>query len=328
MADIRQNFRIQRRVTALISVLFLIKIAAWYVTHSVAVLTDALEYTINVITGFIGLYSLNLSSLPKDRNHPYGHGKVEFISASAEGTLMIVSGLLIVYEAIDNLYHPHTLHSLDSGILLVVLTGLMNLAAGLFVIRKGKAGNSLALTATGRHMLSDAWATGGIVTGLILIRFTGYVWIDSIVAFIFALIILFSGYKILRSSIAGIMDEADEELIREMVEMLQKKRRPDWIDLHNLRIIKYGSTLHLDCHLTIPWFFNIHQGHAEVDALESMVREEYGSSVELFVHTDGCMDFSCAVCDRKECPVRQGEFIRKIDWTVANISGNSKHRID
>ena len=328
MLKSQENFNIQKKLTVVILILFFIKLIAWYYTNSVAILTDALEYTINVISGFIGLYSLYLSSLPKDRNHPYGHGKVEFLSATVEGTLMIVSGFVIIYEAINNLKHPHILQRLDHGIYLVGFTGIINYTVGYFSIKSGKKNKSLALIATGKHMQSDTYATLGIVVGLILIYFTHYLWIDSAVAFLFSLIIILSGYKILRSSIAGIMDEADEELLSKMVKHCEANRRENWIDLHNLRFIKYGGTLHLDCHLTIPWFFNIHEGHLEVDELEKIVKDNFGDSVELMVHTDGCLDFSCKICDKNECPLRMNECVKKVEWTVDTVSVNNKHRIE
>ena len=324
----KENFEIQKKLTLVIVSLFIIKLVAWYYTNSVAILTDTLEYTINVISGFIGLYSLYLSSLPKDRNHPYGHGKVEFLSATIEGTLMVVSGFVIIYEAIDNLKHPHQLKQLDYGIYLVALTGLINYVVGHFSIKNGKKNNSLALIATGKHMQSDTYATLGIVIGLIIIYFTHLIWIDSLVAFIFAFIIIISGYKILRTSIAGIMDEADDELLEKMVGYCNENRRENWVDLHNLRFIKYGGTLHLDCHLTIPWYFNINEGHKEVDELEKIVKSNFGDSVELMVHTDGCLDFSCKICDKKDCAVRKHDFQQKIEWTIENVSIDCKHKID
>lgn len=328
MLKSKENFEIQKKLTLVIMSLFIIKLVAWYYTNSVAILTDTLEYTINIISGFIGLYSLYLSSLPKDRNHPYGHGKVEFLSATVEGTLMIVSSFVIIYEAINNLKHPHVLKQLDFGIYLVALTGVINFVVGHFSIKNGKKNNSLALIATGKHMQSDTYATLGIIIGLIIIFFTHLVWIDSLVAFIFAIIIIISGYKIMRTSIAGIMDEADDELLEKMVRYCNENRRENWVDLHNLRFIKYGGTLHLDCHLTIPWYFNINEGHQEVDELEKIVKTNFGDSVELMVHTDGCLDFSCKICDKKDCPVRKHNFQQKIEWTIENISIDSKHKID
>lgn len=322
-----ENFSIQKKLTAFVVVLFTAKLVAWYYTNSVAILTDTLEYTINVISGFIGLYSLYLSAQPKDKNHPYGHGKVEFLSATIESVLMIVSAFVIIYEAINNLKHEHTLKQLDLGIYLIAFTGILNYIAGAYSIKNGKKNNSLSLIATGKHMQSDTYATLGIVIGLIVIHFTNFKWIDSLIAFIFAIIIIVSGYKILRSSLAGIMDEADHELLKKVVDFLQTKRRENWVDLHNLRIIKYGGTLHLDCHLTIPWFLNIHEGHKEVDALDNAIKENFGSSVEMFVHTDGCLDFSCKICSKQDCNYRKNAFEKNIDWSLENVLNNNKHSV-
>ena len=328
MTVAKENYNLQKKILSITVLLFLIKITAWYLTNSVAILTDALEYTINVISGFVGLYSLYLSALPRDQNHPYGHGKVEFLSAAIEGTLMVVSSFLIIYEAIDNLRHPHQISKLDYGIFLVAFTALINYGMGYYAVLKGTKSSSLALIATGKHLQSDTYATVGIITGLILIFFLKYTWIDSIVAFVFALIIIVSGYRILRSSIAGIMDEADDDLLEKVIALFQSSRRENWIDLHNLRIIKYGGMLHLDCHLTVPWYLNINEAHLEIDELSKLVVNNFGESIELFVHTDGCLDFSCAICTKTDCLVRQHAFVKKIDWTVENVSSNIKHRVN
>ncbi len=300
---------------------------AWGLTHSVAILTDALESIVNVAAGLIGLYSLYVSAKPKDTDHPYGHGKVEFISAAIEGTLITIAGLFVIYEAIRNFWLPHSIHKLDYGILLVAITAVVNYIAGLACTRTGNKNNSLALIASGNHLKSDAYTTMGIVAGLILLYFTGITWIDSAVAILFAMIILVTGYKIIRSSVAGIMDELDMGLLRKMVDMLNRNRGANWIDLHNLRIIKYGPTLHLDCHLTVPWYFNVNEAHHEIDRLSGLVRENFGESVELFVHSDGCVEFSCSICDKADCPVRLHPFTKKIEWTMENIASNHKHHL-
>lgn len=323
-----ENYQIQKKLTAVIIVLFIVKLIAWYLTNSIAILTDALEYTINVISGLIGLYSLSLAAKPKDENHPYGHGKVEFLSSSIEGVLMIVSAFLIMYEAINSLRHPHSINKLDYGIFLVGITAAINYLLGFATIKNGEKNNSLALIATGKHMQSDTYATIAIIVGLILIYFTQLSWIDSVVALIFAFIIIVSGYRILRKSIAGIMDEADSELLAKLVAVLENARVENWVDLHNLRIIKYGGTLHLDCHLTVPWYLNVHEAHKEIDALSELAKTEFGESLELFVHTDGCLDFSCKICDKQDCPARKFEFEKRIIWKVENISSNNKHKID
>ncbi len=320
-----ENFKFQRIIAIVGIILFLVKLYAWYQTNSVAILTDALESTINVIAGLIGLYSLYLSSLPRDQNHPYGHGKVEFISASLEGALISIAGVVIIYEAINKLQNPHTVEQLNLGLILVAFTAVINYILGFYAIKKGKKNNSLALIASGKHLQTDTYSTIGIIIGLIILYFTKIAWIDSVTALIFAGFIIYTGYKILRESISGIMDETDELLLKEVVGFLNEERRPNWIDLHNLRIIKYGSTLHFDCHMTVPWYFNIEEGHKEVEALEATVINHFGDRIELFVHLDACKEYSCKICTKTECPVRQHPFEEKVEWTIENVSLNKKH---
>jgi cation diffusion facilitator family transporter len=322
-----QNFRIQRVIALVAIVLFVIKMVAWWKTGSVAILTDALESTVNVVAGLISLYSLWVAAKPRDADHPYGHGKAEFVSAAVEGSLISIARLVIIYEAINNLVHPHALRELDAGIVLVSITAAINWIAGTWCVRVGKRNNSLALVASGKHLRTDTWSTIGIVAGLILIRFLEWPWLDSAVAILFALVIMFTGYKIVRNSLAGIMDEADRELLQKLVDFLGERRRENWVDLHNLRIIKYGSVLHLDCHLTVPWYLNVHQAHEEVDALNKEVKNAFGESVEMFVHSDGCLEFSCPICAKQDCPVRKAPFTQRVDWSIENVSSNEKHRI-
>ena len=327
MDPAHQNIRVQKWVAVFSSLLLITKMFAYFLTGSVAILTDALESIVNVVAGFIGLYSLYLSAKPRDADHPYGHGKVEFLSAAIEGSMIFIAGLLIIYEAVKNLVTPSTIQKLDVGMVLIASTAVVNLVIGLWCVKTGRKNNSLALQASGKHLLSDTYSTGGILVGLLLIYLTNIMWLDSVVAIIFSFIILFTGYKIIRSSLAGIMDERDSELLTRMIGILNVNRRENWIDLHNMRIIKYGATLHLDCHLTVPWYLNVHEAHNEIDALASLVRKEFGESLELFVHSDGCLDFSCRICSKSNCPVRKHEVEKRIEWTVENMVSNKKHEV-
>lgn len=327
MQTAQQNIRIQWWVAILSVTLLLIKLIAYYLTHSVSILTDALEGIVNVVAGFIGLYSLYVSARPRDKDHPYGHGKVEFISASLEGAMIFLAGTAILYQAVVSLFNPVPLHQLDLGILLVSITGVINFIVGKICVTNGEKNNSLALIASGKHLQSDAYSTLAIVIGLGLLYFTQWQWVDSVVAIGFSFFILYTGFSIVRRSVAGIMDEADEALLKKLVVVLEKNRKENWIDLHNVRIIKYGSTLHLDCHLTVPWYLNVHEAHEEIDILAALVRKEFGDSLELFVHSDGCLDFSCRVCEKKECAVRKHAFEKRIEWNLTNLVNNEKHRV-
>ncbi|MCW5921577.1 MAG: cation transporter [Saprospiraceae bacterium] len=321
--------RTQQWVVVASVVLFALKMLAYWLTNSVAVLTDALESTVNVVTGFTSLYSLRIAARPRDDNHPYGHGKVELVSASFEGILILIAGLLIVYESITNLVHPHPVRQLDMGILIIGITAAANYWLGAWCIRVGKKNLSVALEASGRHLQSDTWTTIGIVAGLLLLRFTGIGWIDSAVAIIFAIFILVEGSKIIRQTIAGITDEADMELLKQLIVLLNLHKQSAWIDLHNLRTIKYGSVLHLDCHLTVPWYFNVNQAHKEIDALNNLIARHFPHSLEMFVHTDGCVPpRSCQVCPIADCEVRKAPFKERLEWTLENVTSNKKHSAD
>ena len=324
----QQNLTVQKWVAAVSVLLLTVKFIAYYSTHSVSILTDALESIVNVAAGFIGLYSLYIASKPRDTDHPYGHGKAEFLSAAIEGTMIGAAGAIIIYKSIQHLINPVALHKIDYGILLVAITALINFAVGWYCLKTGKRNNSAALMASGKHLQTDTWSTLGIITGLLLLYLTGHQWIDGMVALVFGLYIIYTGYSIVRSSIAGIMDEADTKLLSRMVVVLNNNRKENWVDLHNLRVIKYGSVLHLDCHLTVPWYLNIHEAHQEIDLLAALIRKEFGESLELFVHSDGCLPFSCQICDKAICPERKNNFVKRIEWTLENISQNKKHELN
>ncbi len=324
---VNENLRLQKFITLIAIFLFIVKLLAWYLTGSLAILTDALESIVNIVAALIGIYSLTLSARPKDETHPYGHGKIEFVSAAIEGTLITVAGLFIIYEGIMNLFHPSSVSKLDFGILLIGASGVINYVAGQVCIKTGKKNNSLPLIAAGKHLKTDTYTTIGIFVGLVLLYFTRWIWIDSAVAILFAFLIIYTGYKIIRTSLAGIMDEADLKLLENLVNVLDNNRRENWIDIHNLRIIKYGSTLHCDCHLTVPWYLNVNEAHAEIEALATLVRREFGTAIEFFVHSDGCKEFSCPICTKQNCMVRQHPFEKTIEWTIENISKDSRHKI-
>jgi cation diffusion facilitator family transporter len=321
----KENIGVQRWVVAVAVVLFLLKLSAYYLTQSIAVLTDALESTVNVIAGVIGLYSLHVAAKPRDEDHPYGHGKAEFLSAAVEGALVVMAGLIIIYEAIVDFIHPHTIQRLDQGIWIIAFTAVVNFIVGAICIYKGKHNHSMQLTAGGRHLQTDTYSTIGIIIGLVLIWYTRQAWLDGLVSLLFAGFILFTGYKILRSSIAGIMDEADVQLLQDMISYLNAHRRDNWIDLHNLRVIKYGGGLHVDCHLTVPWYLNVLEAHAEIDALTALIRSHFGESMEFFVHSDACLDFSCRICTKASCAVRKHAFQQRVEWTLQNVVPNKKH---
>lgn len=321
----KSAIRIQKYIALFSVLLFVGKLWAWYLTHSVAILTDALESTVNVITGFIGWYSISLAAKPRDANHPYGHGKAEFISAAVEGALIALAGLMIIYQVIYTFFHPVPLSKLDVGIIITLITGVLNYLFGWYALRVARQHKSMTVEAAATHLKSDAYSTFAIVAGLIVLHFTGWDWIDQLIAACFGVVIIVTGYKVLRKSLAGIMDEADEKLLKEVVAILDQKRNAFWIDLHNMRAIQYGSVLHIDAHLTLPWYFNVAQAEKEIHSLETIVAVEFGGKVECFIHIDACKDFSCSICTVADCNVRKHPLIDRLDWDFENVLTNRQH---
>ncbi len=318
-------FRLQLIAVVIGLLLLLAKFGAYLFTHSNTVLTDALESIINVVAGSFALYSLYISSKPKDYDHPYGHGKVEFISAGFEGVLITLSGILIIGKSIISLFHHKPLEHLDVGIIVVLVSGIVNLILGVMLEKAGDKHQSLIMKADGQHLKSDAYSSAGIFVGLLLIVFTHWEPLDNIVAIIFSFVIMYTGIKLIRKSVAGIMDEADENLMKSIVSHLSLHRKAAWIDIHNLRVIQYGNKLHVDCHVTLPWYFTLEEAHKEIEEIAAIINSEFSVQVEFFIHGDPCIKQSCKICMISDCKVRQEAFEQKVEWNIDNVRLNKKH---
>ena len=208
------------------ALLLAIKLGAWALTGSTAVLSDALESIVNVIAAGFAVYSVHLSRKPPDLDHPYGHGKIEFLSAGFEGGLIFVAGGLIIFEATRRLVVGVALARLSEGIGLVAFAAVVNLILGLYLIRTGKKTHSLTLVADGKHLLTDVYTSAATAAALAVVLLTGWRWIDPAFAIVAALNILRIGLGLMREAVGGIMDEADPEDLKIVAEALAQPRRP------------------------------------------------------------------------------------------------------
>jgi cation diffusion facilitator family transporter len=324
----KQNLKVQYYLTGLTIIVFLLKVATFLMTHALSVLSDTLESVVNIIATLVGSYSMFIAAKPKDKDHPYGHGKAEFVSSAFQGSLIIGVGCLIIYESIDSFIHPGTLHNLGNGFWLLILIAVINISTAIFVMRIGKKNNSMALVTSGKLFLIDFFTTISVAIGILILIITNIQKVDSIIAILLGGWVLYDGYKILRASLAGIMDEADMALLENVIDEINKNRNDSWIDLHNLRVIKYGALLHIDCHLTMPWYLNVHEAHSIMDQFTDLIKSKFGDSVEFFIHIDGCMHFSCAICSIEDCEKRQHSFKKKLDWNMENVLSNHKHQLN
>jgi len=305
-------------------VLMLAKFGAYFLTSSNFVLTDAAESIVNVLASSFAFFSIYLAAMPRDENHPYGHGKVEYLSAFIEGALIGIAALTILVKSVYSLFYPNPIHDLLTGAAIIGATGVANGIMGWYMIRKGKSLPSITIDADGRHLLTDMITSVGLVAGLVLIVLTNIIWLDSALSLLVGLYILYSGYRLIRKSVSVLMDEADFTVVTEVIDVLNKQRRDSWIDIHNFRAQKYGNDLHIDCHLTLPNYFDLVKVHEEVKLVDQLVNAQV-TKTEFFIHTDPCIPQCCHYCSMPNCPIRSEAKTDDIAWTLEKIIRNKKH---
>lgn len=323
--DDKKYIRFQWVAVSVGVLILLVKFFAFHVTGSNAILSDALESIINVVAGAFALYSLILAAKPKDMDHPYGHGKIEFISSGIEGTLIFLAGVSIIVKSIHDIFQEHVVMELNLGIYLAAGAGLINYLLGWFTESYGRKNHSPTMVASGKHLKSDGYTSLGLIVGLTVVLLTGLMWLDSLIAIGFGIYIGVVGLREIRKSVAGIMDEADFELLQSLLSEIETNRTENLIDLHNFRAQKFGKGIHIDCHITVPYYLTVKEAHDEIDAVEQLIRTNYPYGVEMFVHADPCIPTSCRICSKRNCSVRQSPQEEIITWKLDSVLENSKH---
>jgi cation diffusion facilitator family transporter len=320
MATTADDARIRLRaglISLVVSALLLgAKYEAYRLTGSTAILSDALESIVNVVAAVFALGGLVFAGRPADRNHPYGHGKIEFFSAAFEGGLIAFAAVLIIYEVAQSLIRGVEVRQLEAGLGIVLAAGVVNLLLGKFLVRTGRRHSSLTLVADGQHVLSDFWTSIGIVAGLILVRVTGLAWLDPVVAALVALNLMWTGVRLVRHAAGGLLDEEDTALLGRLLEVLQQHVGQGVIRIHHLRAIRAGRFHHVDAHLVVPEFWSVDRAHELAETLAARVIKELGVEGELAFHTDPCHQIYCAMCDLDDCPVRRQPFRGRSSLTL------------
>lgn len=304
----------------------LVKFYVYFHSSSYSILADALESLVNIIAGIFTLFSLYLASKPADILHPYGHGKVEFLAAGFEGSMLLGVGVYSIFKVVESFYIPNNLDIDHIDLAIILILGIINYGLGVWSEKKGEMSNSPALKGSAVHLKSDGYISFGIILGLLFVYFFHWKWIDNVIAIIVSLMLIFSGFKVIKDSIEGILDKADTNILEEVVKYLGKNRKSNWIDIHNLRIIKYGSNFHLDAHMTLPWYYSNRQVHDEMKDVHSLINTHFNKEVEIFIHPDPCETYCCQVCSI-DCAERQAPFLKKEEWTLDNVLKNEKHKI-
>lgn len=286
--------------------LLIVKFTAYFITASTAIYSDAVESIANVLGSAFAFYALSVAHRPADKDHPWGHGKIEFLSAGFEGGLILLAAVFILIRTVDALWTGELLReqSLDYGLLLVVLAMLVNGGVGLMLLRTGKKRGSMTLEADGKHLLSDVITSAGVLTALVIVRFTGWKYLDPITALAMAGYIGWMGTRLIRKASAGLMDEQNVEHDRYIRAILDSHVGPAGLppricSYHNLRHRQNGRYLWIDFHLNVPGQTTIKEVHAIAGKIEYEIEQAIGQAVgdadtaDATAHMEDCKDQAC-----------------------------------
>ena len=321
-----------RKRAAIISLIigfsmFFFKIGAYLITGSAAIFSDAAESVVHVLATLMALYSIILSSRPADDSHPYGHGNVEYFSAGIEGLLIAVAAIVIIYEGVRAIIAGPELNQLGIGAIVITFAAFVNLLLGNYLIRVGKKTNSLTLVADGRHVLTDSITSFGVIVAILLVIITDIQLLDPIIAILVALNILFTGYKLIRESIGGLMNEVKPETLNKLSDKLISIKKEYWIDIHELRFWHSGDKVFIDFHLILPYYFNIKQTHEEENLIEAEIQKDFPLA-DLKLHLDYCIPQLCRFCGYPDCKVRIEPKTESFSWDRIKLIGNPIYKRD
>jgi len=247
----------------------LLKGAAWWLTGSVGLLSDALESFVNLAGALMALAMLSLAEAPADDTHAHGHGKAEYFSSAFEGFLILVAAASIGYAAVDRLLHPQAIESVGIGLGVSVVASLINLVTARTLMKVGRKHNSITLEADAHHLLTDVWTSVGVIIGVGLVWLTGWLWLDPVIALLVAANIVWTGWQLLHRSASGLMDESiSEEQIKAIEAVLEDYRRQG-LDFHALRTRQAGMRAFVTLHVLVPGAWTVQQGHDWLERIEA-----------------------------------------------------------
>jgi cation diffusion facilitator family transporter len=249
-----------------------LKLAAYFLTNSVGLLSDALESCVNLVAAVVALFMLNLAEKPPDEHHEFGHNKAEYFSSAVEGGLIVLAAFSIIWSAIPRILHPQPLENVGTGLIVAVGASLINLWVSTILVRNGKKNNSITLEADGKHLMTDVLTSGGVLLGIALVKLTGWLILDGIVATGVALNIIWTGYQLMRRSASGLLDTALSKEETDKINQVLDKYKQQNIRFHSLMTRQAGQRKFISVQLQMPGTWNIHQGHKLAEKIEMDIR--------------------------------------------------------
>lgn len=262
-----------------------LKTLAWWMTGSVALLSDALESTVNVVTALSALIAIRIAQRPADSTHPYGHHKAEFLSAVLEGVMIILAALLILQEAWHGIRGPRPLDAPWGGLMVNAVAGAINAVWCMILLRQGRRLRSPALVADGHHLLSDVVTSAGVLVGVSLAVMTGHPILDPILAALVAASILWSGWRVMSASLGGLMDKAVPDTLLRDIHRVISDNADGAIEAHDLRTRSAGRVTFVDFHLVMDGGTSVAQAHAICDRIESALRRHLDQA-QITIHVE------------------------------------------
>lgn len=256
-----------------------LKTYAWLVTGSVGLLSDALESTVNIGAALVAVFALRASNRPPDAEHHFGHGKAEYLSAMVEGFLILAASAVIIATAVNRLVDPQPLEQVGIGLAISVLASVLNGAVGLLLLRVGRNHRSMVLIADGKHLLTDVWTSAGVVVAVAAVALTGWVRLDPIIALVVGANILWTGWRLLRDSVSGLLDQrlSDDE-IQKVVDVLERHESDD-VHFHALQSRAAGRQRFVSVHMLVPGRSSVRAAHDLAQDIEDEIDRELPQTV-------------------------------------------------
>lgn len=290
LTAMRDSFLLQRRLInlslAVALVLLVVKVTAAILTGSSAIYSDAVESVVHLFAVIFASWALRLAQKPADASHHFGHDKVQYLSSGFEGAMIAVAAVVILYEAGKQFVFGVEIDRLGLGITLTAVAAVVNLALGLALLKVGKSTGSPLLRANGLHVLTDVWTSIAVLFALVLIHWTGWLWWDPIAAILAALNILFTGVRLIRQSLSGLLDEADPVKERELVEVLDRETASHGAGYHNFRHRHSGHMDWVELHLVFDDTMSVHDAHAAATAIEAAIATHLGPHARVITHLE------------------------------------------
>lgn len=267
-------------------VTILLKFYAYHVTGSMGFLSDALESIVNLFAALFALIMLRVSQKPADDGHVFGHSKAEYFSSATEGALILIAAFSIIRTAIPRILEPASLENINTGLLFSLLASAVNLVVGLTLITNGRKRKSLVLEADGRHLMTDVWTSVGVIAGIVMVKFTGWLIIDPIIAILVALNIIYTGYKLISRSASGLMDSTIPAEDLEKVTIYLDSLKENEIEYHSLLTRMAGQRKFISMHLLVPGEWSVKQGHDWADQVEETIIGLFDEPVTVSTHIE------------------------------------------